>query len=69
MARYEIDHEGKIVQSVTELCKDKDKMIMDLFSQFGWNVTQLNKDGPYQKLSLSKVGFESFVLNVFSGNI
>ena len=69
MARYEIDHEGKIVQSETELCKDKDKMILDLFSQFGWTVNQLRKDGPYQKLNLSKDGFEAFDVNVFSGNI
>lgn len=69
MARYEIDYEGKIVQSETELCKNKDAMILALFSQFGWKVEEKHKDGPLQRLSLSKAGFDSFSINVFSGNI
>ncbi len=69
MARYEINHEGKIVESVTELCKNKDEMIINLFSQFGWKVNELEKDGPFQKLSIEKDSFETIILNVFSGNI
>lgn len=69
MARYEIDHEGRIIQSETELCQNKDAMILSLFSQFGWNAEEVYKDGPYQKLSFSKPGFDTVTINVFSGNI
>ena len=69
MARYEINHEGKIVQSETQLCKDKDALILALFSQFGWEAEETHKDGPYQRISLSKDGFDTISLNVFSGNI
>ena len=69
MARYEIDHQGHIVESKTELCKDKDGMIISLFSQFGWSVEKVNKEGPYMQLKLSKNDFEDVFVNVFSGNV
>lgn len=69
MARYEINHEGKIVQSETKLCQDKDAIILALFSQFGWKAEVTHKDGPYQKIYLKKDGFNTVELNVFSGNI
>ena len=69
MARYEIDHQGHIVESKTELCKDKDGMIISLFSQFGWSVEKVNKEGPYMQLKLSKIDFEDVFVNVFSGNV
>ena len=69
MARYEINYEGKIIQSETKLCQDKDALILSLFSQFGWEPEVILKDGPYQKISLKKDGFNTIDLNVFSGNI
>ena len=51
MARYEINHDGKIVQSETKLCQDKDAIILALFSQFGWEAQATHKDGPYQKIT------------------
>lgn len=69
MARYEINHEGNIVPSETKLCQNKDALILELFSQFGWNAEVTHRDGPYQKLSIKKDGFQTIDLNVFSGNI
>ncbi len=67
--RYEIDHQGRIVESETELCSNRDAMIISLFSQYGWRAEEIEKEGPYMKLKLSKDDFEDVFVNVFSGNI
>lgn len=67
--RYEIDYNGKIVISDTELCANKDDLINDMLSQFGWILESVENIGPYRKVKLYKDGCADIILNIFSGNI
>ncbi|MFC2039851.1 AAA family ATPase [Chloroflexota bacterium] len=67
--RYGIDHNGEIVEKDTELCSDLDGMIVQLFSQFGWEYEEIEKHGPYHKIKLSHPSGKEYSLNVYSGKI
>ncbi len=67
--RYEINHDGEIVVGNSALCSDQSKMLQDLFSQYGWNCTEENKEGACRRLRLTHLGNESKMINVYSGTI
>lgn len=67
--RYEINHNGELVISETELCAKKDELIQEAFSQFGWALENIDTSGPFRKVKLYKDGCSDIVLNIFSGNI
>lgn len=69
MARYEIDHEGKIVEAETELCKDREKMLDQLFTQFGWSYETVEKQSGCYTLQLKDPNGNSRVINVYTANL
>lgn len=69
MARYEIDHEGKIVEAETELCKDREKMLDQLFTQFGWSYETVEKQSGCYTLQLKDPNDNTRVINVYTANL
>lgn len=69
MARYEIDHEGKIVEADTELCKDREKMLDQLFTQFGWSYETIEKQSGCHTLQLKDPNGNTRVINVYTANL
>ena len=69
MARYEIDHEGKIVEADTELCKDREKMLDQLFTQFGWSYDTIEKQSGCHTLQLKDPNGNTRVINVYTANL
>ena len=67
--RYEINHEGKIVIGESALCADQSKMLQCLFSQYGWNCSEVNKEGSCHILELSHPSYNTRTINVYSGSI
>lgn len=67
--RYEINHNGEIVVASSNLCKDRTRMLHDLFSQYGWTCNEVNKEGACHRLSLTHPGNNPKVINVYSGTI
>lgn len=67
--RYEINHNCEIVEHESALCADMDKMINDLFSQFGWTSSIENKQGSCRTVLLSDANGKTKSLNVFCGTI
>ena len=67
--RYEINHEGEIVVGDSALCADQSKMLHDLFSQYGWNCVETQKEGACHVLELSHASCETKTINVYSGTI
>jgi len=68
-ARYEINHDGQIVQHESALCADQGKMIHDIFNQFGWSCEEINKTGPCRQLLLTDKNGEERNITAFSGAI
>ena len=69
MARYEIDHEGKIVEAETELCKDREKILDQLFTQFGWSYETVEKQSGCYTLQLKDPNDNTRVINVYTANL
>lgn len=67
--RYEVSHNGEVLKSNTELCKNKDFIINDLLNQFGWTFKDVESSGPYRRVKLKKSGCSEIDLNIFSGNV
>lgn len=67
--RYEINHNGEIVVGDAALCKDQTEMLENLFSQFGWTCTELDKEGSCHKLQLIHSDCDTRNINVYSGTI
>lgn len=67
--RYEINHDGEIVIGNSALCKDQTKILLDLFSQYGWHCTEEGKEGTCHKLRLTHPGRDDKTVNVYSGTI
>lgn len=67
--RFEINHEGKIVVGESALCADQSRMLVNLFSQYGWTCSEVDKQGACHVLQLTSPSAESVTINVFSGSI
>ena len=67
--RYNINHNGQIVQHESALCADQSKVINDLFSQFGWMCEETNTEGPRRELLLNDKNGITKKITVFSGRI
>lgn len=67
--RFEINHDGKIVAAKTELCADKEQIVIELFSQYGWSCKQIDKEGSCQTLELTDPNGNTQVLNVYAANL
>ena len=67
--RYEINHNGEIVEGDSVLCNNQTKMLTDLFSQYGWTCIEESKEGACHRLSLTHPSGDSKFINVYSGNI
>lgn len=69
MARYEINHEGKIVQAESALCANLDNMLTQLFSQYGWKSKQTDKAGACRTLEITDPNGKTQVLHVYAATI
>ena len=69
MARYEINHEGRIVEAESALCANLDNMLTQLFSQYGWQSKQIDKAGACRTLELTDPNGKSQVLHVYTATI
>ena len=67
--RYEINHKGEIVLGKGALCKNQVQMLLDLFSQFGWECNEESSKGSLHVLSLKHEGMPTKIINVYSGSI
>ena len=67
--RYEINHSGQIVVGESALCDDMDKMLTDLFSQYGWQCKLLEKAGACRKLELTDTTGKAKTFFVYCGTI
>lgn len=67
--RLEIDHNGNIVNKVTELSDKLGVLIHDLFSQNGYTYAESEISGAYRKVSLSNNLGDSYTINLYSGNV
>ena len=67
--RYEINHNCEIVEHESALCADMDKMLNELFSQFGWTSSIENKQGSCRTMLLTDANGKTRSLNVFCGTI
>lgn len=67
--RYEINHEGMIVQAESALCADLDKMIISLFSQYGWTAEIVEKKGSCRHVHLKDGNGKSRYIYVYCGTI
>lgn len=67
--RYEINHDGKIVQADTELCADREKILQQLFTQYGWTYEVLSKEGSCYTLALADPNGNTQILNVYTANL
>lgn len=68
-SRWELDHNGNLVQKETELSSNLNALIEQLFSQNSWTYTENEKNGPYRNITISNASNNEYNLNVFSGNI
>lgn len=69
MARYELNHDGVVLEAETALCANKDAIIDEMLAQYNHTVVENLKDGPYRKFTITDANNNTIVLNVFSGNI
>lgn len=69
MARYEINHDCKIIEHDSALCKDLDNMLQRLFSQFGWNAKITDKQGSCRTIELNDANGNSESITVYCGAI
>ncbi|MBQ0090443.1 MAG: AAA family ATPase [Prevotellaceae bacterium] len=67
--RYEINHDGQIVVEEGALCSNLDSMLVDLFSQYGWNCNQVDKTGSCRKVELTSTTGEVKTYNVYCGTV
>lgn len=67
--RYEVNHNGEIVQHNSALCKDIDAMIVNLFTQYDWKCEIIESKASYLKLLLKNAQNKEMDLNVFKGTI
>ncbi len=69
MARYEINHDGEIVEHDSALCSNLDGMLQRLFSQYGWNAEITNKQGSCRTIELTDANKNSKSVTVYCGTI
>ncbi len=69
MARYEINHEGMIVEHESALCSDLDTMLTSLFNQYGWVGEIVDKQGACRRILLKDANEKSKYVNVYCGTI
>lgn len=67
--RYEISHEGKLVQSKTSLSNKLGILIKQLFLQYGWVYSEVLKCGSYRKICITSPLGESLDVNLFAANL
>ena len=69
MPRYEVNHNGIVVEAETALCANKDQLIDEMLSQYNHTINEVFKDGPYRKIEITDANDNTTILNIFSGNI
>lgn len=67
--RYEINHDGEIVQKTTALSNKLEVLIQELFSQYGWSYTVLGKHSVHWNIKLESPLGDAFDIDLFAGNI
>lgn len=67
--RYEVSHEGKLIQSKTSLSSRLGTLIKQLFSQYGWNYSEVLKCGSYRKICIKSPLGKNLDINLFSANL
>ncbi len=67
--RYEVSHEGKLVQSKTSLSNKLGILIKQLFLQYGWTYSEVLKCGSYRKICITNPLGESLDINLFAANL
>lgn len=69
MARYEINHDGKIIEHDSALSNNLDNMVKELFSQYGWNAEVISRQKSLRELLLRDVNGNTKEIYVYCGNI
>lgn len=67
--RWELAHDGTLVQKETELSGNLNGLIEQLFSQNGWNYRENEKSSSYRNITISNTSGESYDINLYSGSI
>ena len=67
--RWEVEHDGRLVQAEPELSNDIDGLLKAALSQFSWQITSYEKDGSLRKITLSHHKEGVKILNIFLGAI
>ena len=68
--RYQIENDGSVSQGDTELITDQKAVLKELFEQYSWNVSNIEKDGAKYKIDINNIHTnKELKLNVFAGNI
>lgn len=68
--RYQIENDGSVSQADTELITDQKAVLKELFEQYSWSVSNIEKDGAKYKIDVKNIHTNSELkLNVFAGNI
>lgn len=68
-SRYELDHDGNVVNGTAALCTNQELFLTQLFSQFGWTCTLLDKHGSRRHFSLKHGDSVSRDIIVYSGTV
>jgi len=65
----QIAHDGMIVEAETAKSNKLDTLIRDLFSQYGWNFSEISRDGSHRNIKLDSPTGDTYDINLFIGNI
>ena len=66
--RFEVDYYGNIIQKDTELPKNIDILVKDLFERNGWQYAEINHSGSYRYVTLIK-GDKNYKINLYTGSV
>ena len=53
--RYQIENDGSVSQGDTELITDQKAVLKELFEQYSWNVSNIEKDGAKYKIDIKNI--------------
>lgn len=67
--RYEINHNGEIVEGQSAISNDLDGLVRGLFCQFGWTYTEISKQRSHRKARLKSPDKREYILDLFTANI
>lgn len=59
--RYELNHEGKIVEGNAELSSNIEGILTDVFSQYNNTYRELEANGPYRFIEITSPNGENAI--------